>query len=101
MLRYFERADEVVGSMGFPKARRNVYLPPTTGLRDWRSALEPSQQAVFGALAGKLLAELDYDAGPRPTARAWLAAGAAHVRWRADRVGTRLRRSSKPQLSKE
>ncbi|MEY2567271.1 MAG: hypothetical protein QOE35_1800 [Actinomycetota bacterium] len=101
MLLYYERADEVVGSMPHPQARRNVYLPPTTGLRDWRSALNPTQQALFTALAGKLLATLDYEPGPRPTPRVWAAALGAHVRWRADRVSVRLGRGSSPQPSNE
>ena len=99
MPRYFERAEEVVGSMSHPKARRNVYRPPTEGLRNWRSSLAPSQQALFQALAGDVLDELGYEPGTRPTVVTRLTAVAARARWRAGRVGVRVR--SRRQLPKE
>ena len=102
MLRYFERADEVVGSMPHPHARRNVFLPPTSGLRDWRTALTSGQAAVFTALAGPLLQELGYEAGARPAPRARLAATGAHIRWWLHRLRQRTTGASRTrQSSKE
>lgn len=60
MLRYFERAEEVVGDMPHPEARRHVYLPPTAGLRDWSTEMSSQQLGVFEVLAGDLLDELGY-----------------------------------------
>lgn len=75
MLRYPERAHEVAGRMGAPETRRNLYLPPTRGLRDWRSQMAPDELARFEVLAGDLLEELGYERGARrPGSRAWAGA---------------------------
>ena len=102
MLRYFERADEVVGSMPHPHARRNVFLPPTSGLRDWRTTLTDRQAEVFTALAGPLLHELRYEAGPQPSPRARVAAAGARARWWLHRLRQRAQRARRTaQSSKE
>jgi hypothetical protein len=67
MLRFHERADELVPSLSHNEAHRNLYKPLTAGLRDWRRDLAPRDVAVFEALAGELLSELGYERGaPRP-----------------------------------
>ena len=45
---------------------KNGWLPPTAGLRDWRSQMEPKDVVRFEAAAGDLLDELGY---PRATLR--------------------------------
>jgi Sulfotransferase family len=60
--------------------QQRLLEPPTTGVRDWRSELEPEDARSFEATAGGLLAELGYplldppgrDPGTRAEARlAW------------------------------
>jgi hypothetical protein len=76
MLRYFERADAILGKLqGQPWVRghQNLYRPPTRGLRDWRREMARRDLEVFEALAGDLLEELGYErAVPHlsPSARA-------------------------------
>jgi hypothetical protein len=42
---------------------KDAWLPPTPGLRDWRTTLSPAELELFEALAGDLLAELGYAPG--------------------------------------
>jgi hypothetical protein len=39
---------------------KSRWLPPTPGLRDWRSQMRERDVALFESLAGDLLAELRY-----------------------------------------
>lgn len=66
MLRYHERADEVVAGVKRPHNFQGLWLPPTRGMRDWRHEMSPSDRAVFEALAGDLLLELGYEVSERP-----------------------------------
>jgi hypothetical protein len=88
MLRYHERADALVASLSHNESHRNLYRPPTAGLRDWRRELAPKQVAVFEALAGDLLDELGYERAAR---RPGLAARLTAVRYR---VATETRRAT-------
>jgi hypothetical protein len=75
MLRYRERADEVIGATRFPEAHQRLRLPPTAGLRDWRHQMDPADVARFEAIAGSLLKELGYEvAGGRIGGRERLSA---------------------------
>jgi hypothetical protein len=65
MLRYHERADDLVSQMPHQDHHRNLYRPPTLALRDWRRELSPKDIEVFQSLAGELLDELGYESGPR------------------------------------
>jgi Sulfotransferase family len=68
LLRYHERAEDVIGATAFPSAHQRLLLPPTTGLRDWRRELSASEVARFEAIAGSLLDDLGYQrAGRRPS----------------------------------
>jgi len=91
MLTYFERADRIVGSTSH---YRNVHLPPTRGLRDWRNEMSRRDLAVFEALAGDLLSELGYErTQARPSLRSRADAGrqwAAVQRSRTVRYARRL-----------
>ncbi len=61
MLRYFERADELVAPMAHPEARQGLYKPPTKGVRDWRQQMSDQDIQLFEALAGDLLDHLGYE----------------------------------------
>ena len=74
MLRYHERADEVVANVGRPEQHAGVRNAPTRGVRDWRRSTTEEQQQAFEALAGGLRAELGYEAGPPPSRGTWLRA---------------------------
>lgn len=86
MLRYHERADRLVPTLSHNESHRNLYKPPTRGLRDWRRDLAPRDIAVFEALAGDLLDELGYERGAR---RSGIAVSAIAARYR---VSTQVRR---------
>jgi hypothetical protein len=86
MLRYHERADEVIGGLRATRHVQGVRRPPTTGVRDWRTALAPHDQQLFEALAGDLLDELGYERSGLPvTGRVKLEAHAVRLAHRVDR----------------
>jgi len=43
---------------------KKQWLPPTSGLRDWRSQMKERDAALFEALAGDILSALGYEPGP-------------------------------------
>jgi hypothetical protein len=61
MLTYYERAGDIVSTTAVPDRHKDIYLPPTKGLRDWRRELSDDQVARFEALAGQLLSDLGYE----------------------------------------
>lgn len=61
MLRYYERADEIISTTAKRDRHREISLPPTKGLRDWRRDLTDDQVIRFEAIAGKLLDEMGYE----------------------------------------
>ena len=61
MLTYYERAGDIVSTTAVPDRHKDIFLPPTKGLRDWRLELSDDQVARFEALAGPLLTELGYE----------------------------------------
>jgi hypothetical protein len=65
MLRYFERADDVLEGVDHRWQHKRVYLPPTQGLRDWRRDMSPDELELFESIAGGLLVELGYERGTR------------------------------------
>jgi hypothetical protein len=84
MLRYFERADEIL----YPRMSHdeNVRRPPTAGLRDWQTQMPPSDVAVFEVIAGDSLTAAGYQRvalKPGFTARARATLGLVRVyAWR-------------------
>lgn len=90
MLHYFEEPDRILAGLPFVEEHQNLRLPPTKGLRDWRSQMPSDQVAVFEAMAGDLLTELGYErATDTPTMQVRVRAGGEWVsvqRERADRV---------------
>jgi hypothetical protein len=66
MLRYYEDSHRIYdGRPGRPRAGGNssLYLPPTKGLRDWRTQMSSKDLAIFELVAGDLLDELGYERG--------------------------------------
>lgn len=61
MLRYADRADEILAGVTYPHHHQSLRLRPTKGLRDWRSQMSPDDVVRFEALAGGLLSELGYE----------------------------------------
>lgn len=61
MLKYYERAGDIVAATAVPDRHKDIFLPPTKGLRDWRRELSDDQVARFEALAGDLLHQLGYE----------------------------------------
>jgi hypothetical protein len=79
--------------------QQSLRRPPTKGLRDWRTELEPRDVAGFEAVAGAVLAELGYELAdpargnaPSPRGRARLAAYRAQT-WAWRSAGSLVRRS--------
>jgi hypothetical protein len=102
MLRYFEKAPQIVGSV---RHFQNVYRPPTKGLRDWRQQMSTEQIALFEALAGDLLEELGYERSTKTSAAQTTLARARwiQVQWRRMTRGVRkrgrvMRRRAKKRL---
>ena len=66
-----------------PQDRRSQHRhedrPPTAGMRDWRTQMEPAGVAAFEAVAGDLLDELGYGRGAPPPGSALRARAAWHV----------------------
>jgi hypothetical protein len=86
MLNYYQRADEIIRPTQHPRSHARIRLPPTTGLRDWRTQMAPEGVEVFNALAGGLLQELGYERGSgRRTLR-------HRVRARRSLLGAKTRR---------
>jgi hypothetical protein len=61
MLRYFDRAPEVLSRVPHPEAHPHLAKPPTKGLRDWRGEMSATDLRSFERLAGDLLEELGYE----------------------------------------
>jgi Sulfotransferase family len=89
MLRYFERAPEVLTTELHPHRHQGLFKPPTKGLRDWRTTMDEGDVACFEAVAGETLAEFGYE---RRFER--LSSG-TRVRARVDLGASRLRQTSK------
>jgi hypothetical protein len=86
MFRYPERAAEVAQGSAFPEAHGRLALPPTIGLRDWRTQMADTDVVAFELLAGDLLIDLGYEvAGTRPDVF-------ARARTTARRLGIEARR---------
>jgi hypothetical protein len=86
MLRYHDRAEDVVTAAEFPHRHRRLFLPPTEGLRDWRRQMSLEELARFEAVAGGLLSELGYERG-LDSLPVWTVVGAALHRLKRSAVG--------------
>jgi hypothetical protein len=61
MLSYHQRAKEIIRPTQHPQTHARIHLPPTRGLRDWRTQMPPADIELFDILAGGLLEELGYE----------------------------------------
>lgn len=66
MLRYYERADEVVVAVTELGHHQGLWQPPTPGMRSWRATMSAHDQQVFEALAGPTLDEFGYERSGLP-----------------------------------
>jgi Sulfotransferase family len=89
MLRYFERAPEVLTTEMHPHRHQSLFKPPTKGVRDWRQTMEASDVARFEAVAGKTLSEFGYERGFKHLP------SSARVKARVDVGASQLRRTQK------
>lgn len=92
MLRYFERGAELTEGMNHPQTRAGLAKPITAGMRDWRRDMSFSQVDRFDAIAGRTLAEVGYERGPRKVGlgvrtRAWTAVAYAVARKKVSERG--------------
>jgi len=91
MLLYHQRVEDLLRTNPNPAYHASLALPPTKGLRDWRSEMLPHDVAVFELLAGGLLDDLGYERSvTRPPRRARATAAGVTLRWNARRVRKRL-----------
>ena len=93
MLDHSDRAAEVIRTTGHPEYHRQLSIPPTPGLRDWRRELTAEDVARFELLAGDALTEHGYERHePRPSASVRRDVAARRLRWQAHRVRRRVGR---------
>jgi hypothetical protein len=93
MLRYHERASEIVRSTPHPRSHSRVHLPPTKGLRDWRSQMSRKDVALFDVLAGELLQDLGYErARDRHSLGEWVSAHGKQLSVESRRVARAVRK---------
>lgn len=91
MLRYVDEAPKIVAAMADVRHTRSV-LPPTKGLRDWRTQMPRRDLMVTELLVGDMLSDLGYpSSGVKPTVGARTEAGRIHASDLARRARARLR----------
>jgi hypothetical protein len=62
MLRFHERADDMLRGLRRAQHLQGIHRPTTEGLRSWSDDLSRTELALFEVLAGDLRRELDYPA---------------------------------------
>ena len=73
-----------------PRESKGEWLPPTPGLRDWRTQMSPRDVELFEAIAGDVLAELGYErAHPSISPSIAALADDCAARWISDRSAAR------------
>jgi hypothetical protein len=60
MLHHADHAQDVVASVPNPQEQTHILLPPTKGLRDWRSQMSREDLSCFETLAGEVLVASGY-----------------------------------------
>jgi Sulfotransferase family len=97
MLRYHERADELLDGLRFTHHVQGIRRPPARDVRDWRANLPDHEVQLFGALAGDLLDELGYErSGMAVSSRARVEATA----WRAGTTMERRTRTLRTRVTR-
>jgi len=69
MFSYFERAEELIAPAAFSHRHQRIFLPPTKGLREWRTQMASKDIATFEALSGDSLDRWGYKRGKAPGLR--------------------------------
>jgi hypothetical protein len=64
MVRHWEHAEDMLTGAPDRVLQRHVEWPPTVGLRDWRTQMPRHVARVCELVAGDLLEDLGYEAGP-------------------------------------
>jgi hypothetical protein len=64
MVRHWEHAEDMLTGAPDREIQRHVEWPPTVGLRDWRSQMPQHVARACELVAGNLLEDLGYEAGP-------------------------------------
>jgi hypothetical protein len=96
MLNYYQKTDEMNVNW---KHHRNLSLPPTKGLRDWRDEMLPSHLAMFEILAGPVLTESGYErAGGKLDSRGRAELAACWATFQGRRVRQRLPQGLKRRI---
>jgi hypothetical protein len=91
MLDYSNGIADLFQGLPHREHHRNLFLPPTKGLRNWRKEMAPRDVAQFEAIAGPLLSELGYErAFPRSNLDARAMAIAARLSLLSRQVGRRV-----------
>lgn len=90
MLRFHEKGEEFIAASNTPEAFGGLAKPITKGMRDWRTQMAGGDVALFEAIAGDLLASLDYERAATPSPRVRWRAAAARVAWEAKRLQARV-----------
>jgi hypothetical protein len=87
MLRYHERADQLLDGLRDTEHIQGIRQPPTRGVRDWHVDVAPHDLAVFDEIAGDALDVLGYPrSGLRRSPTALLEATRVELRMRARRT---------------
>jgi len=98
MLRYFNQGSEIVGSAWH---HRNLNLPPTKGMRDWRIEMPAHHVFAFERLAGDQLDDLGYErSSQRASLSGWLELGNSWLAFQTRRTlnfTTSVRRRTKQE----
>jgi hypothetical protein len=91
MLRYFDRADQVLASIDNPQHHRGLSMPLTKGMRDWRTGMQAQDVVAFEVLAGNLLTGIGYQrSGEQPSLRVRASVRAARAQVEAGRLTHRV-----------
>jgi hypothetical protein len=90
MLEYQRRAGQLLKSTPKSESHQRLHLPPTVGLRDWRTQMAREDIELFEAIAGDVLDDLGYErATASPSLRMRTKAAAAHAEVMAQRLRRR------------
>jgi hypothetical protein len=97
MLHHHVAADAVIAATRFPAAHQRLRLPPTRGLRNWRTDMPGHDLVGFEAIAGDLLDELGYGRATdspsldqRISSRTRIVAAGVSQAWTQARAGSRV-----------
>lgn len=92
MLRYFERAGDLLAGLPDAVEHQNLRLPPTQGIRNWRRHMTTDDVALFETLTADVLDRFGYERTSGSISAPVQARAARRlVAWKALRAGYRVR----------